>query len=355
VDVNVNPAYSLTANDQDITAIIVDRFVSLRLVDESGDNADSLEIVLANHDPAKRIKRPPTGAELALSLGYDGKLVKKGIFVCDGVRLSGFPDRMTIRAKAAPWDETPKGKTDFQSHKTRAWKVGTTIGAMVQKMAQEHGMEARVASELASIKLPHVDQSEESDMNLLLRLAKKYDAIAKPAGGKLIFTKRGAATNVSGAALPKIAVTADQCGAYEMDQTTRESAGTVVAYYHAKRTAKRHEVTAGTGEPVKRLKQYFTTAEMALAAAKAELARRARGEFKLSINVPGDPQITAECLLDLSGFLDDDVNGEWLVKRAEHALSKGQAYRCIIDCERPNSDADVAAVMSGTTADSAAE
>jgi phage protein D len=219
-------------------------------------------------------------------------------------------------------------------------------------MAKEHGMEALVSSDLSAVKLPHIDQSEESDMNLLLRLAKKYDAIAKPAGGKLIFTKRGAATNVSGAALPKIAITADQCGAFEMKRSTRESAGTVVAYYHAKRTAKRHEVTAGTGEPVKRLKQYFPTQEMALAAAKAELAKRARGAFRLSINVPGDGRITAECLIDLSGFRAD-VNGEWLVKRVRHTLSKGAAYRCIIECELPNSDSDVEDVMSGNVSDAA--
>lgn len=350
----MKPAYSLTANDADITATIADRFVSLRLSDESGENSDELEIVLADHDPERPIALPPTGAELALSLGYAGNLQSKGIFVCDDVEVRGWPQQLCIRAKAAPWDQTPKGKVDFQSHKTRAWKVGTTIGAMVQKMAKEHGMGALVSSDLAAVKLPHIDQSEESDMNLLLRLAKKYDAIAKPAGGKLIFTKRGAATNVAGAALPTIAVVPGDCGRFRMRRSTRESAGTVVAYYHAKRSAKRHEVTAGQGEPVKRIKQYFPTADMALAAAKAELAKRARGEFHLSVNIQGDPRITAECLLDLSGFRDG-VNGQWLVKHVEHVLSKNEAYRCIIDCELPNSDSDVEDAMSGTVSDSAEE
>ncbi|SAL03071.1 late control D family protein [Caballeronia fortuita] len=351
MDVNVLPAYTVTANDSDITAIIAERFVSLDLVDESGENADKLEIVLADSDPQKPIALPPTGAELALSLGYAGALQAKGIFVCDDVSIQGWPQQLVIGANAAPWDQTPKGKVDFQSHKTRAWKVGTTIGAMVQKMASEHGMDALVSGDLASVNLPHIDQSEESDMNLLLRVAKKYDAIAKPAGGKLIFTKRGAATTASGAALPTISITADMCGAFSMRRSTRESAGTVVAYYHAKRAARRHEVTAGTGEPVKRLKQYFPTQEMALAAAKAELARRARGAFSLSINTPGDPRITAECLLELSGFRKD-VNGTWLVKRVRHSLSKA-GYRCVIDCELPNSDGEVEDVMNGTVSDNA--
>lgn len=351
MDVNITPSFSLAANDKDITAVIQDRFVSLSLVDETGENSDKLEIVLSDSDTDKPIKIPPRGAELALSLGYDGKMTKKGIFVCDDVSGRGWPAQLVITAHAAPWDETPKGKVDFQSHKTRSWKVGTTIGAMVQKMANEHGMTAVISPSLAAVVLPHFDQSEESDMNLLLRIAKKYDAIAKPAGGKLIFTKRGDATTASGAALPRIAVDAADVTAFEWSISTRDSAGTVVAYYHAKRAAKRHEVTAGTGEPVKRIKQYFATADMALAAAKAELARRARGEYKITLNMPGDPRMTAECLLDVTGFRTE-LNGEWLVKRVEHALGK-DAYRCVVECERPNSDATVEATMDGDVSDTA--
>jgi uncharacterized protein len=348
----IAPCFALTANDSDITAVILDRFVSLSLTDETGENSDKLEIVLADHDPAKRIKVPPRGAELALSLGYDGVLVPKGIFVCDGVSVKGYPEQMTIHANAAPWDQTPKGKVDFQSHKTRSWKAGTTIGAMVAKIAQEHGMAALVSPALSSVVLPHFDQSEESDMNLLLRIAKKYDAIAKPAGGKLIFTKRGDATNVAGTALPKIAVDRADAGAYQWDVSTRESAGTVVAYYHEKRAAKRHEVSVGAGEPVKRIKQYFPTQDMALAAAKAELARRARGSFKFSVNMPGVPALSAECLLDVTGYRDE-INGEWLVKRVEHTADKAGAYRCIVDCELPNSNTEVQDTMDGAVSDNA--
>ncbi|KVG89104.1 phage tail protein [Burkholderia ubonensis] len=350
MDVGIAPSYALKANDDDITTIIRDRFVSLSLTDETGENSDKLEIVLADHDETTRIKVPPRGAELALSLGYDGVLVPKGIFVCDGVSVKGFPEQMTIHAHAAPWEQTPKGKSDFQSHKTRSWKAGITIGAMVSKIANEHGMAAIVSPALASVKLPHFDQSEESDMNLLLRVAKKYDAISKPAGGKLIFAKRGDATTASGAALPKIKVDRSDCGAYEWNTSTRESAGTVVAYWHAKRAARRHEIHVGEGEPVKRLKQYFPTQDMALAAARAELARRARGAYTFSVNIPGTPALTAECILDVTGFRDE-INGEWLAKRAEHIVNKDGAYRCIVECELPNGNEEVKDTMNGTVSD----
>lgn len=343
---NIAPSYSLVANDKDITAIIAERFVSLSLTDETGNDSDKLEIVLADHDPEKPIKVPPRGAELQLSLGYDGVLIPKGMFVCDGVSMNGFPEQMMLHAHAAPWDETPKGKTDFQSHKTRSWKAGTTIGAMLAKIAQDHGMAAMVSPSLASIALPHFDQSEESDMNLLLRIAKRYDAIAKPAGGKLIFAKRGDATNVSGVPLPRVALNKSDCSKYEWAASTRESAGTVVAYWHAKRAARRHEISVGKGEPVKRLKQYYPTEEMARAAANAELARRARAAYTFSVNMPGVPALTAESVLEVTGFRAD-INGKWLVKRVQHEASK-EAYRCIVDCELPNTNSEVRGTMDGS-------
>ncbi|XHF80608.1 hypothetical protein R3J30_02130 [Xylella fastidiosa subsp. multiplex] len=50
-------------------------------------------------------------------------------------------------------------------------------------MAAEHGMTWAISPSLTGVALPHIDQTEESDINVLLRLAQRYDAIAKPAGG----------------------------------------------------------------------------------------------------------------------------------------------------------------------------
>ncbi|USI86870.1 hypothetical protein LZ086_00110 [Acinetobacter johnsonii] len=54
------------------------------------------------------------------------------------------------------------------------------------KIAREHGLEPIVSKSVSALKLPHFDQSDESDLNFLLRIAKRYDAVCKPAGGKLL-------------------------------------------------------------------------------------------------------------------------------------------------------------------------
>lgn len=330
----ITPEYRLEANSKDITATIKERFVSLALKDETGNASDMLEIALADHIPDKPIQKPPTGAELQLYLGYDGKAQYMGLFVVDEIEMSGPPDTMVIRARAAPYDKSKGGKENLQTQKVRSWKAGTTIGAMVQKIAKEHGMEGAVAASLASIKLPHIDQPDESDINLLLRIAKKYDAVAKAAGGKLVFAKRGEFKSVSGQDLPSVTLTRSENTRWHMTESRRESAGKVVAYWHAVKQAKRHEVSVGSGEPVRRLKQYFPTQDMAVAAAKAELARRQRAMQTMSITCPGRTDLAAECQVKLQGWRDG-VPAEWIATRVEHVLD-ANGYVCHVDLEQPN-------------------
>lgn len=337
---NVRPEYKVIANSDDITAAIATRLKSLRLTDESGTTSDMLEITLADTDPDAPIAIPPTGGELEVFLGYDGQVKRMGLFVCDEIELSGYPGEMVIRARAAPYESSKGGKTDLQTQKTRSWKKGTTIGAMVKKIAGEHGMGSSVSPELASIKLPHVDQSSESDMNLLSRLAKNYDAIAKPAGGKLLFVKRGDSKTASGEDMPTVILAPGAQSQWRVTMTTRDSAGTVVAYYRDVGEAKRKEIAVGSGEPVYRLRQGYKDQASALDAAKAEQRKRARSQTSVTVSMPGDPSLAAESMLTMDGFRPG-VDGDWLVKRVEHYVGP-QGYRCTIEGERPNKNADVA-------------
>ena len=336
----LKPEFRVVANDNDITDTIVERLSTLELTDETGLTSDIVTIVLADTDPARPIKKPPTGAELDVFLGYDGNVRHMGMFVVDEIGIEGWPLKMSIRGRASPYEGTPKGKTDFQTQKTRSWPDNTTIGAMVSKIAKEHGMEAAVSPSLASVQLPHIDQTAESDISFLSRVARKYDAIAKPAGGKLIFAKRGDSKSVSGLDLPRVTVQPSDVSRFEYSECMRESPGTVVAFWHDRRGAKRHEVTVGKGDPVKRLRFGFKNEAMAKAAAEAELGRRARGEIKLEIDLPGNELLSAEATVILEGGFPPDVAGEWLATRVRHRFTKG-GFTSSVECERPNSNKDV--------------
>lgn len=340
----VHPDYRLLANGVDFTDKIRERFVSLRYTDCAGLESDVLEFTLADHLPEAPIDIPPTGAELEFFLGYGDSADRVGLFVVDELELGGQPAEMVIRARAATYSDSKGGKTSLQSQKTRSWPKSTTLGAMAQKIAKEHGMEAAVAKSLASIVLPHIDQTNESDLNLLLRVGKKYDAIVKPGGGKLVLAKRGESKSVSGQTLPPIVVTPQDIEpGWRMVQSKRETAGMVVAYYHATKEAKRHQVKVGSGEPVRQIKQYFPTVEMARAAARAEHAKRERGAMTWAMSMEGGTDVLAEAVLTLAGFRPG-IPTTWTVTRVTHTLNKSGGWQTDVEAELPNADGDSEAV-----------
>lgn len=332
---NIAPAFRVIANSKDITAQIRDRFKSLRLVDESGTTSDTVEITLADHDPANPVIIPPTGAELEIFLGYDDQARRMGLFVCDEIELSGYPGQLVIRGRASPQEESKAGKIDLQTQKTRSWKKGTTIGAMVNRIAGEHRLKPAVSSALGSIALPHTDQAHESDMNLLCRIAKRYDAIAKPAGGCLVFAKRGDAKSASGADLARVEFVPADGSEYRVTIASRDSAGTAIAYYRDNRKAERREVKIGEGEPVVRLRMSYADAVSAENAARAKQRERARRERTLSFSCPGRADVCAESIAVMKGFREG-VDGDWLITRAEHYVGP-MGYRLTIEGEQPNS------------------
>lgn len=329
--------FRLLADSADVTAGINARLISLRMTDQVGISSDTLEITLADNDPDAPLTIPRTGAELELSLGYDGVAQRMGLFVCDEVELEGWPGSMTIRARASPFEASKGGKKALQSQKSRSWVKNTKLSAMVSKIAKENGLEPVLSKSLQSIVLPHLDQTEESDLSFLVRVAKRYDAVAKPAGGKLMVAKRGESKTASGETLETVTLNAEACTAWRMTLAKRDSPGTVVAYWNSKANARRHAVTVGKGEPTKTLRHTLGSAADAKAAAQAELDRRKRGQETVSVTLPGDPSLMAESPLELVGFREG-VDGTWLVSKVTHSLSKSGGYSCEVEGERPNDD-----------------
>lgn len=327
------PTFRVTVDGEDVTSILAARLSSLRLTDSAGVESDSLEITLTDHMPIARLEIPPTGAEIRVALGYLFAAKDMGLFIADSVEVEGPPDQMRIRATASVHGATTGGKTALTEQKTRSWDAGTTIATLVETIAGEHGLEPGVSESLAAVGLPHIDQIDESDLNLVTRIARDYDAIAKPGGGRLVMAKRGESLTVAGEAMPTVALRPPQVTRWRFRQSLRASAGQVVASYRDQDAAEDVEVTAGDGTPIKRLRQRHPDEASAQAAADAEFNRAKRAGTQLSIELPGDPDLVAEGRVVLAGFRPG-VNGEWLVTRVVHSIDSG-GYRCSVTAEIP--------------------
>lgn len=335
----MTPTFRIIANDEDITRQIRERFVSLKITDEAGAESDKLTLVVSDHLPREPLTLPPTGAELEACLGYDDEVVSIGRYVVDSLEQSWPPNQLRIVAQAMPLAKSDSGEGStrlmLQTKKTRSWDAGTLLGDMARSIAGEHDLDPAIQDAMASIALPHVDQTNESDMNLLTRLAHDYDGIAKPAGGALVIAKRAASkvASASGESLPTVPITPDMVISGRMKLAKRGNAGSVVARWRDTDNATTLEITEGEGEPVQRLQTIHPDEESARAAARAELRRGQRGEQTLDLTLPGNTELMAEGRLSLSGFREG-ADGEWLITSVSHTLNDA-GYRSRVKGELP--------------------
>lgn len=322
------PAYQLVVDGVDITPRVNGRLISLTLTDNRGEEADMLDLQLADHDGLLAL--PRKGAEIQLALGWAGEpLIDKGTFTVDEIEHSGSPDVVGIRARSADMRE------QLPAPRTRSWHR-TTIGEMVAAIAEEHGLEPRVAERLRGIRVAHIDQTSESDISFLTRLAKNHDAIATVKAGRLLFMPKGVSETVSGRPLPAVTIQRSDGDQHRYSVADRNAYTGVRAYWNNVSGGRRQMVVAGDGDNAKELPATYASEDDAAAAARAELQRLQRGaaEFSLTL-VRGRPELMPETPLKVRGFKPEIDAQLWIVTRVTHALGDG-GFTTSVECEVAN-------------------
>ncbi len=325
--------YSISVDQADITAKVADRLLRLTVVDEAGIKSDTVSLTLDNRDTSIAI--PRRGVIMKVSLGTDKTgLVLMGAYTVDEVSTEGPVRTLTINAKAADM------LAGLKVRKTRAWP-DVTLGELVEAIAGEHNLKPHISDALAAIDLAPIpykqlDQTNESDLHLLTRLAKQYDAIAKPANGFLLFVARGEGKAASGQTMPAVTLKESDVKTFRARAADRGKYLSVKAYYLDDDTQERVAVTAGAGQPVFSLRRTFPDSAQAQGAASAKLDALKRGTATLALSLEGRPDIVAETPLT---FVSDDAlaNGDWIVTRSEQTLSgrNGGGYVTRIDAQVP--------------------
>lgn len=229
------PIFAVSVSGQDITRRVEGRLVSLTHTDNRGFEADTVELVLDDSDG--RLDIPARGAALSFSIGWEGEgLVDKGRFTVDEIEHSGAPDQLSIRGRSA--DLMNEG---LATKRERSWH-GKTVGDIVRAIAGEGSVAARVGAGLATLVVDHLDQTSESNLNLLTRLAEQFDAIATVKAGALMFIRAGQATTASGLPLPAVTITRASGDRHRFAIAERDTFTAVRAYYQDTRAGVKGEV-----------------------------------------------------------------------------------------------------------------
>jgi phage protein D len=348
------PAFMLTLNNQDITANISDRLISLTMTDNRGFEADQLDIELDDSDGL--VELPTRGAVLSLFLGWQGSaLLGKGQFTVDEIEHRGAPDTLTIRARSADFRGTLNSRREASYH-------DTTLGEVLDTIASRNKLAASVAPQFAGIAIPHIDQSQESDAKFLTRLAERNGAEVSVKAGKLLFLKAGAGVTASGRPIPQLTLErrdgdrhqfaiADR-GAYtgvtakwlhtrepkeqkrQVKLKRRAKPQHLRALQHPKakpvkakaapkeKEAREGEYMVGEEDNVFALTTIYASRAQAMRAAQAKWDRLQRGVAEFSISLAmGRADLNPETPVAVSGFKRVIDEQPWTITKVTHSLS----------------------------------
>ncbi|EDY85354.1 phage late control D [gamma proteobacterium HTCC5015] len=309
------PAYRLSVNGNNITAKLQGRLLRLTLVTERGEKADQLTLELDDSDG--KLDIPPTKAELSLAIGWVGStLVEKGTFTVDEASHSGPPDVLTIRARSANLIDALPGK------KSRSWE-NATLQDIVTDIAKEHGYQPIVGQALAGIRRTDTQQTNESDMHLLQRLAREYDATATVKAGRLLFVKKGAAQTASGQPMPSLSIARSDTTSHRYQRAERDVYTGVKAQWNDKAGAQLQSVIVGETENLKTLRSTYAAEEYARSAAQAEFDRIRRGRDELELTLTtANPELDVEWPIKATSFKAEINKKDWVAKSVSQSLTE---------------------------------
>lgn len=354
----LTPAIKLVIDGTELGAGSKGRLLSLSLTDKRGFAADDLTIDLSDHDGM--LGMPELKQVIEVWLGYkETEPVYKGKFKISEISHGGQPDVVSITARSANLAES----LDEQNEKS--WR-NTTVYDIATAIASKHGYKPAVHDGYKADKIPHMDQTSESDASFLGRLAETVDATASIKNDALIFTPIGEGRTPSGRFIPTAIITRKSGDGHRFTMSDTENYQAVRAYYIKEGTGRRAEVVidksnavgpkkppAGAapvkkkkrrrakkgqapvkkpkeqlkkinteGLKVKSMRHLYASEDNAIRGARNAFRKLKRSVATFDINLgKGWPDLIPDMPVQVDGFKDVIDEQDWLISEITHTVN----------------------------------
>jgi uncharacterized protein len=308
---------------------LADRLSYVQIVDQAGAESDTLDFEV-------RIRRPfpagpAKGTRYQASIGWDaaGSRVT-GTYTVQTAGISGDAESgwsMRVHCRAADYLDEMK-KVDSEHFDDMS------AGDIFRKLA---GGNVVVDPEIASIQIPYRLRWNQPAIDFADQLASELGGTMKVAADRLLVMKRGGGRSATGAAFPPVIIRFEDVigGGLEKEErgAFRELQG---AWFDPVRGIRQLAEATGLGDlsrfmPVHPFQNEAQAAVAAEAFGKEEARKAATG----SIDMPGNPEATAEAPVRLIGF-GPDFDGLKLVCAAathEVTFDEGGGWTTTIELE----------------------
>lgn len=339
------PAFTVVVDGVDVTKKSRNRLISLSLTDNREAEADTLELVLDDTDG--ELDLPRRGALIHLAISWQGKpLIPKGAYIVDEITHSGAPDQLTITARSADF------RASLNVNREQSWH-NVTLSDIAKTIATRNKLTAKVQPELAQIKIEHSDQTNESDASYLSRLGREYGFVLNIKNSTLCLISAGRGRTADDNPIPTITITRKSGDQHQFTIADRDAYTGVTAHYINHHRAEREDITVkrrrkkqltatpaqekapgqttgdkhqgdyliGSDENVLVLRHTYASEGNAKRAAKSAWERLQRGTASFSITLAtGQPEITPEYTVKVSGFKPAIDKAEWTITAVTHEI-----------------------------------
>jgi len=305
------PDYKIEVNGKDVTANVKKHLANLSLKDEAGDATDELTLTFDN-----LYKRPKYEDKIKVWLGYK----ETGLYFC-GTFLVQTTEKTqnSLRVRATSTNFT----TEIKKKRNRSYE-NISLCDLVKKIADRNSLKYKC--DFKDVFFKHLSQTDESDLNLLNRIAKMYNATFNIKNDTIIFLKKQSESDN----LPTFEINRAKISSYSIKYANKTLYGSVKAIFHNTKENKVKEVVYGSGEPQYVLQDTFKDESEALKRAEGILDLLNSGIKSGNLTIDG-MNIIAGAKLKLNGFGEDD--GEYSIKRVTHSLS-GSGYTVRVEFEK---------------------
>ncbi len=322
-------------------ANVINRFLmNWQLVDAAGHQSDQLTLTVA---APSLDSLPVEGEQLGFSWGdvVNGKenLIDKGQYTITRITPKLWPHQVTIVATAAQFQVADQ--TEFKRRRSQTWE-NTTVGAIFRELVNRHNLSPRISSDLDGIAIQHIDQTDETDMAFLTRLARKYDAVAKPIDKLYVMGRRGQLKSITGQSLQPVTFslpennqpTSSSFINASVDFPSRRRFSGVWGFWLDQNTGEEKKVSVGEF-PFKRLTQRFESEAIAKQQCESELRKLSRTGSSVRLDVPANPHLTAEGLIELNDTFPVYMMGKWSLDKVVTNGSVKNGTRTTLHATQP--------------------
>ncbi|WOY04577.1 contractile injection system protein, VgrG/Pvc8 family [Dickeya fangzhongdai] len=356
------PDYQITlseaSGDAKTTRNLSQRLISLSLHDVMGFESDQLSLDIDDSDG--KVQMPKRGEKISLRIGWKGKaLADKGTFIVDQVSHTGAPDRITLSARSVNF------RGDLNTPRDGSYDA-TTLGDIARTIAERYSLLASIENSLAGTAIAHENQSKESDLSFLCRLARRYSGTVAIKSDTLRLFVAGTGTAADGKNVSTYLIERSDGDSHSFTIADRIANTSVTANWHDSNDAKTHTVKisrkrqsqpdtvathpnakssaqsstpstdnylAGEEESQQTLQTTYSTQDDATQAALSKWRETQRGTVTFSLTLAkGMENLKPGALVRLKGFKQVMDERQWTIKRLTHTIA-GSGFITAIELE----------------------